>query len=190
MKASILSFALFVAFTKASPSAARPANVQRFNSQQVRDCPPAACYDPGLAVSFLRAHQPKYVDHFYTTGISEMINAVANLGYSSEGVAANVWPDQGPSTIPLYRMHNPEVIDHFYTTSYREVQNAANYGYVYEGIAAYVYETKICGSIAFYRLYSSAGTDHFYTTSVSEAINAAAKLGYTMEGIAAYVLPA
>ncbi|KAG2350057.1 hypothetical protein BDR05DRAFT_1055582 [Suillus weaverae] len=184
MKASILSFALFAAFTKASPLA-RPANVE------VRDVPPAGCCDPGLAVNFLRAYQPTYVDHFYTTDVSEMNNAVANLGYSSEGVAANVFPNQGPSTIPLYRMYNPQVIDHFYTTSYSEVQSAAaNDGYNYEEIAAYVYDTNICGSIALYRLYSSAGTDHFYTTSASEANNAVAQLGYTMEGIAAYVLPA
>ncbi|KAG1763729.1 hypothetical protein EV702DRAFT_164667 [Suillus placidus] len=183
MKASIFSFALFVAFTKAFPSA-RPANIE------VRDGLPAGCCDPGLAVGFLRAYQPTYVDHFYTTDVSEMNNAITNLGYNSEGVAANVFPNQGPSTIPLYRMYNPQVIDHLYTTSYPEVQNAAANGYNYEEIAAYVYDTNICGSIALYRLYSSAGTDHFYTTSASEANNAVAQLGYTMEGVAGYVLPA
>ncbi|KAG2343647.1 hypothetical protein BDR05DRAFT_982781 [Suillus weaverae] len=169
MKASILSFALFAAFTKASPLA-RPANVEVFN--------------------FLRAFHQTYVDHFYTTNVTEMNNAVTVLGYTREGVAANVFPNQGPSTVPLYRMHNPQVVDHFYTTSYSEVQSAAANGYNYEEIAAYVYDTNICGSTAFYRLYSSAGTDHFYTTSASEASNAVAQGGYTLEGIAAYVLPA
>ncbi|KAG2133702.1 hypothetical protein DEU56DRAFT_973078 [Suillus clintonianus] len=160
MKAAILLFPLFVALTKASPSA-RSADLE----------------------------QP-HRDHFYTTNVTEMKNAVTNLGYNSEGDAAYVFTTEEPSTTPLYRMYNPSVFDHFYTTSYSEVQSAAaNGGYTSEGIAAYVYDINICGSIALYRLYSSGGTDHFYTTSASEADNAVANLGYTLEGIAAYVLP-
>ncbi|KAG1806174.1 uncharacterized protein BJ212DRAFT_784925 [Suillus subaureus] len=187
MKASgsIPFFALFVAFTRALTS-----------TPQVKlgDVPSAGCLDSRLAVDFLRAYQPKYVDHFYTTNASETNNAVFFLGYSGEGVAAYVFPwylppDRRPSTVPLYRMYNPKVIDHFYTTSYSEVQSAKSLGYDYEEISAYVYNTNICGSVALYRLYSSSGTDHFYTTSASEASNAVAKLGYTEEGIVCYVLP-
>ncbi|KAG1752188.1 hypothetical protein EDB19DRAFT_1672397 [Suillus lakei] len=183
MKASIILFALSVAFTKASPSAPS-ANLE------VRGSASTECCDPSLAVAFLRAYQPTYVDHFYTTDVNEMNNAVTNLGYSPEGVAAYVFATAEPSTTSLYRMYNPSVVDHFYTTSYSEVQSAAaNSGYTYEGVAAYVYDINICGSIPLYRLYSSGGTDHFYTTSASEASNAVANLGYTSEGIAAYVLP-
>lgn len=160
------------------------------NSQQVRGGTSSECGDPALAVALLRAYQPTYVDHFYTTDVNEMDNAVINLGYDLEGDAAQVFTTQQVSTIPLYRMYNPTVVDHFYTTSYPEVQNAAaNLGYNYEEIAAYVYGTNICGSIPLFRMYSSAGTDHFYTTSASEAANAVANLGYSSEGIAAYVLP-
>ncbi|KAG0695336.1 hypothetical protein DFH29DRAFT_955807 [Suillus ampliporus] len=182
MNASILLFALFLALAKASPSA-------RAAGLEVRD---SECRDPALAVGLLRAYKPTYVDHFYTTDVDEMDNAVTNVGYDAEGTTANVFATLEISTIPLYRMYNPTVVDHFYTTSYSEVQNAAalNVGYNYEKIAAYVYATNICGSIPLYRLYSPAGTDHFYTTSASEAGNAAANLSYTSEGIAAYVLPA
>ena len=36
-------------------------------------------------------------------------------------------------------------------------------------------------------LYSPSGTDHFYTTNAAERDNAAANLGYSEEGTAAYV---
>ncbi|KAG0701107.1 hypothetical protein DFH29DRAFT_1000504 [Suillus ampliporus] len=185
MNASILLFALFIALAKASPSA-------RAAGLEVRggNPPDHECCDSALAVGLLRAYQPVYLDHFYTTDVDEMNSAVTNLGYDAEGTTAYVFTASETSTIPLYRMYNPTVVDHFYTTSYSEVQNAAaNDGYNYEEIAAYVYATNICGSIPLYRLYSAAGTDHFYTTSASEAENAAANLGYTSEGIAAYVLP-
>ncbi|KAG2134922.1 uncharacterized protein EDB93DRAFT_1092584 [Suillus bovinus] len=144
---------------------------------------------PGPAVGLLRAYQPTYRDHFYTTDAIEMDQAVNRLGYTREETSGYVFSTPWHSTTPLYRMYNPTVSDHFYTTSYSEVQSATAVGYNYEMIAAYVYEANICGSVAFYRLYSPSATDHFYTTSASEASNAVANLGYTLESVVGYVLP-
>jgi hypothetical protein len=43
-------------------------------------------------------------DHFYTTSAAERDNAIANFGYSSEGVACYVFDSQAPGTTPLYRL--------------------------------------------------------------------------------------
>jgi hypothetical protein len=40
----------------------------------------------------LRAFSPASGDHFYTTSAAERDNAVAKLGYLSEGVACHVFP--------------------------------------------------------------------------------------------------
>ncbi|KAG0707830.1 hypothetical protein DFH29DRAFT_994839 [Suillus ampliporus] len=177
MNASVFLFALFIAFAKASPSA-RPADVE-----QGRQAAPTQQTQS-------RWRERTNVDHFYTTNVNEMNNAVASGGYDREQDAAYVFTTQQRSTIPLYRSYNPTVVDHLYTTSYAEVQSAAaNSGYNYEEIAAYVFDTNICGSIPLYRLYDAVGTDHFYTTSASEVTYATSEGNYTLESIGAYVLP-
>jgi len=64
-------------------------------------------------------------------------------------------------------------------------------GYSYEGIAGYVYPPSAasypCGALPLYRLYSASAVDHFYTMSAAERDSASAG-GYTIEGIAAYIL--
>ncbi|TBU31513.1 hypothetical protein BD311DRAFT_122042 [Dichomitus squalens] len=140
-------------------------------------------------VPLLRAYSSNATDHFYTIDAFEMKYAVTNLGYHQENNAATVHPFQTPITIPLYRLYSPSATDHFYTTSAGERDNATHVGYIEEGIAAYVYETQLCGTVPLYRMYSYAYPDHFYTTDVAEKDNAINKLGYTYEGITAYVNP-
>jgi hypothetical protein len=78
-------------------------------------------------------------DHFYTTSSAERDNAVANLGYVSEGVACEVFPAPQAGTTPLFRLLGGNG-DHFYTTSAAERDNAvANLGYVSEGVACEVF---------------------------------------------------
>ena len=91
------------------------------------------------AVPLYRAYSPSATDHFYTTNEAERDNAVNNLGYSAEGIAAYIFPSATCSSVPLYRMYSPSATDHFYTTNAAERQNAiANLGYSDEGIAGYV----------------------------------------------------
>ncbi|EED80862.1 predicted protein [Postia placenta Mad-698-R] len=152
--------------------------------------PDPACGNPHDAIPFLRAYNPSWTDHFYTTDAAEMKHAVADLGFTAEGNAGYVFKTQVGATIPLYRLYQPTALDHFYTTSESEKNTAvAKDGYVFESIIAYVYSSQICGSIPLYRLYNAAVIDHFYTISASERANAAASDGYTEEGIACYVLP-
>lgn len=40
------------------------------------------------AKPFYRGYSPGATDHFYTTNLQEMENAVNNLGYKFEGIAA------------------------------------------------------------------------------------------------------
>ncbi|KAG1782359.1 hypothetical protein EV702DRAFT_1192034 [Suillus placidus] len=144
MKASILSFALFVAFTKASPSA-RPANIEMnnaitnlgYNGEGV-----TAKVFPNQGSSTIplyRMYNPKVIDHFYTTSYSEVQNAAANDGYTYEEIAAYVYSTNICGSIALYRLYSSAGTDHFYTTSASEASNAvAQDGYTLEGVAAYV----------------------------------------------------
>jgi len=49
--------------------------------------PPSGSSCPGAA-PWYRSYQPTIVDHFYTMSAPERDNAVANLSYSNEGIAA------------------------------------------------------------------------------------------------------
>ncbi|KAI1784078.1 hypothetical protein LXA43DRAFT_1067087 [Ganoderma leucocontextum] len=146
-----------------------------------------ACRYP--TVPLLRAYNPSATDYFYTTNTTEMQNAVTHLGYLQEGNAATIHPEQTPITIPLYRLYSPDASDHVYTTEAYERIIAGENGYVEEGVTGYVYEVPLCGTVPLYRMYSPKGTDHFYTTSAEERDTAVESLGYTDEGITAYVNP-
>ncbi|TFY78739.1 hypothetical protein EWM64_g5272 [Hericium alpestre] len=147
---------------------------------------------PDEAIALLRGYSASGHNHFYTTSVVEMENAVASGYYTSEGITGLVFSGPVESNMePLYRLYNVRAVDHFYTTSLSERDNAAaQYGYVYEGVAAYIYASQICGSVPLLRGYSASVVDHFYTTSVAEMENAIAYAGYVSEGITGYVLPA
>ncbi|KAJ3505653.1 hypothetical protein NLJ89_g7307 [Agrocybe chaxingu] len=150
-----------------------------------------ACASPWTAVPLLRGYNGAWRDHFYTTSLDEMNNAVKNIGFTAEGTAAYVFLGTTGSdgTIPFYRLFNGPHTDHFYTTTAAEVSSASRLGYDYEGIAGYIYQNANCGGVPLYRLSSGSSIDHFYTTSASERDNAIRNLGYTDEGISGYVLP-
>ncbi|KAF9446350.1 hypothetical protein P691DRAFT_708792 [Macrolepiota fuliginosa MF-IS2] len=124
-------------------------------------------------------------DHFYTTDVAEADHAVNVLGYSSDGVAGLIFPTQLPGTVPFYRLYNEAIFDHFYTTS-----NPPNVsGYTLNGVAGYVYSDTACGGIPFYRMWSGPATDHYYTSTPTE-LDSAEKVGYTLDGVDGYILPA
>ena len=92
----------------------------------------------------LRAYSSASGDHFYTTSAAERDNAVATLGYLSEGVACHVFPAAGAGTTPLLRAYSSASGDHFYTTSAAERDNAvATLGYLNEGVACHVYPEPV-----------------------------------------------
>jgi hypothetical protein len=92
-------------------------------------------------------------DHFYTTSAAERDSAIANFGYSSEGMACYVFDTPTPGTVPLYRLLHSSNGDHFYTTSAGERDNAiATFGYIPEGTACYVFDTQTPGTVPLYRL--------------------------------------
>jgi hypothetical protein len=121
-----------------------------------------------------------------------MDHATSVLGFSAEGITGYIFPTQEAQTVPLYRSYQPSILDHFYTVDKAESDNAvAKLGYVYEGITGYVFPpsgSDCRGAAPWYRAYNPTITDHFYTMSAPEMDNAVANLGYSREGIAAYLL--
>lgn len=118
-----------------------------------------------------------------------MQNAIANLGYTDEGITGYIFSNQQLATVPLYRLYSGTGTDHFYTTSASERDNAvANLAYTFEGVAGYIYPDTTCGLLPLYRSYSEQGIDHFYTMNLPEA-NTAVGNGWAKEGITGYMFP-
>ncbi|EIM79479.1 uncharacterized protein STEHIDRAFT_69486 [Stereum hirsutum FP-91666 SS1] len=151
--------------------------------------------DPESAfTAFYRAYNGPTVDHFYTTSVTELDNAVNQLGYSAEGITRRVLTAESAcpyiKSEPLYRAYSTTAFDHFYTTSESEWNNAiVNLGYNREGIAGYVYADQVCDSIPLFRTYGAAGTDYFYTANEQE-YDGVVEGGFADEGIVGYILPA
>ncbi|KAJ7927956.1 hypothetical protein B0H13DRAFT_1860995 [Mycena leptocephala] len=148
------------------------------------------CGDQTNAQPFYRTYRPTNTDHWYTTNVGLVINAVVNL-QSLEGVAALVFVTQEESTVPFYRLFNTATTDNFYTISTTERDNALQNGYAHvtQDPFTYIYPTQMCGSVPFYRLYHETKKINFYTTSVSERLAFITSQGYTDIDIAGYVLP-
>jgi hypothetical protein len=129
-------------------------------------------------------------DHFLTTSIVERANAIANLGYTSEGEACFVLPAHSGASIPLHRLFQPSTLLHFYTTNDAERDNAVNnLGFTSEGDACQVFPAAQTGVTPLHRLFQPTTSEHFYTTSNAERDNAVANLGYQNEGDAGFVFP-
>ncbi|KAG4066269.1 hypothetical protein HA402_000493 [Bradysia odoriphaga] len=96
---------------------------------------------------------------------------------------------QSHEVVTLHRLLNSKSGNHFYTASIDEATNAVTaLHFTYQGIAGSVATSPLdCQLQPVYRLYKSGKRDdHFYTTNDFEATTAAAKFGYTREGIAFY----
>jgi len=86
-----------------------------------------------------RAYSSSAKDHFYTTDPNEMSNAVANGGFTAEGICGYIYSDQICGSSPLYRAYNAKGTDHFYTTDFNELQTVVTQsGLSNEGITGYV----------------------------------------------------
>jgi hypothetical protein len=147
---------------------------------------------PPGAIALYRLLNRTTGDHFYTASAAERDAAVANAGYSGEGLACYVYGDaaSAPGTIPLYRLLNRTTGDHFYTASAAERDAAvAQHGYTDEGTACAVFAAQAAGTVPLYRLANARTGDHFYTALAAEREAAVTQLGYGSEGIACYVVP-
>ncbi|KAJ7206895.1 hypothetical protein GGX14DRAFT_456956 [Mycena pura] len=166
------------------------------SASTVRESPAAAvrtsetCGDPANAVPYYRSYNPAVVDHFYTTDVALVSQAIAVAAYTLQEVAAMVFVTNEESTVQLFRLFSPGATDNFYTTSTTEVNSALQNGYALVTFepTTFIYPTQICGSVPFYRLFSATGLDNFYTTSESERISFLSQ-GYTDVEITGYVLP-
>lgn len=110
-----------------------------------------------LVQPFYRAYSSGAKDHFYTTDAAEYANAVANIGYSAEGIACRIFTTNvdGGGTVPIYRLYSHQWLDHFYTVDTAERDNAiTKLGFALEGIVGYVYADNHCGGVPLYRLMS------------------------------------
>ncbi|KAK0226642.1 hypothetical protein IW262DRAFT_1457880 [Armillaria fumosa] len=162
----------------------------RFPLLQRRLCNEAWPQGQPVALLYaLKGDTHNHYDHFYTTSVQEMENAIVQYQYSPEGDACFVYDFQAPGTVPLYRLHLGTPADHFYTIDANERNNSIqNLGYKDEGIAAYIYPFEVAGTVPWYRLYNPTAVQHFYTVDVNERI-AVSRGGYVDEGIAGYVFP-
>jgi hypothetical protein len=100
-------------------------------------------------------------NHFYTTDMKEVNNAILNLGWTADGIVGYVAKKQLEETVPLYRLYLPcngqpndgkfrapceEATGgdvHYYTTSLAEKDYWVKNGMKYIGIAAYIWTTPV-----------------------------------------------
>ena len=144
-----------------------------------------------------RSYNLLATDHFYTIDRAEHLRATTALGYTNEGIAAWVYPNQlaqghalSGELTPLFRSYNGIATDHFYTIDQAEHNRAPSIGWGHERNEGHVFSAKSQpGLVPLYRMYNGIG-DHFYTTDVDERNNAIATLGYADENIEGYVFPA
>jgi streptogramin lyase len=130
-----------------------------------------------------RLWNPTTTDHFYTTNLDEVLNAVDQGKYTAEGVGFSSPQGDG---LAVYRGWNPNIGDHFYTTNLDEFNKAVNnFGYVNEGIAFYAISDPVIGQEV-YRAWNPTIGNHFYTTNLDEFNQAISNYGYINEGVAFY----
>ncbi|AOT07856.1 hypothetical protein [Pseudoalteromonas luteoviolacea] len=124
----------------------------------------------------------KHGNHFYTTNVTEMLNAVGSGGFTYEGPAVIlVSYDDSDANKAFYRMHNPNAGpggNHFYTSDVNEALNIKSLGYEYESTEGYTTHSQ---AKTIYRGFNSELVNHFYTADVVEMLNATSTGGYVYE---------
>lgn len=119
----------------------------------------------------------------YTTSSIERSSAIANYGFSDEGVVSlnDLGPNDG--NLPLYRVRSPSG-SYVYTTNRVERDIAViNYQHYSEGIAFY---SLLWSNAPVYRATNYANLMRIYTPSSTEYNNASASYGYKLEGVSWY----
>ncbi|WP_462154259.1 hypothetical protein [Pseudoalteromonas piscicida] len=144
-----------------------------------------------LSASSLAADLPLHKAHsfgnyFYTTDVTDMLNAKA-AGYEYQGVAVTlVSEDDSDADKPFYRMYNQSSGDagtHFYTTDINEALNSKSLGYEYQRIEGYT--TKSTAK-KIYRVYSESMDKYYYSTDTTEMLNLIASGSYEFQKVEGY----
>ena len=153
--------------------------------------PPAPCGSGASTMSapLFRLFNAHTGDHLLTASTLERDSAVANDGYVSEIIAADVSTTAQTGLVPLYRLTRPDLGDRLYTTSTAERDAVASAGWASDGIAAYVSATGQTGLVPLYRLYNAGAGEHLFTIDTHER-DVLSSQGWNVEGVAAYVAPA
>jgi Repeat of unknown function (DUF5648) len=160
-------------------------------------------------VPLYRFYEPQADFHYYTASASEQsYHKTIPATWSDEGIAAYVFPQQVPGTVPLYRQMKAEFggSNGFLSIDKNEANNAhQKFGWSIPNIVCYVSQKPVSGSVPLYRLYkpcilpddgkfrlpcedATGGDGYFYTTNAAEKDSAVAS-GYTFQKVEAYVWP-
>ena len=126
--------------------------------------------------------------HMYTSLILELVRAIRDQGYRSEGVGFYGWVSPVPGAVPLFRLLDPQG-QQLYTTKTDDAYTAISKGFALDGVPCYVSTTAAYGLTPLLRLSNDAQKDALFTTSLLEAQQAIAH-GYTGEGVVGHVLTA
>ncbi|GAB2025387.1 hypothetical protein OfM1_14580 [Lactovum odontotermitis] len=123
---------------------------------------------PEDQVPVYRLYNKNTGEHFYTTGVEELIN-LQSVGWTSEGIG---WyaPQTGE---PVYRIYNPNAKggDHYYTKSKFEAEHNVSLGWKWDndGKPAFYSGGNVTNYVA-YNPNAQSGA-HNYTTSAYEQEN-------------------
>ncbi|KAJ7702694.1 hypothetical protein B0H17DRAFT_1194577 [Mycena rosella] len=149
------------------------------------------CGDQTTAVPFYRSYNSAVVDHFHTTDVILVSDALNYSGYALQAVAGMVFVTPEESTAPFYRLFSMADSNNFYTmsTTERDIALKNGYGLITRDPLIYIYPAQVCGSVPFYHLYHSTTGDHLYPTSETERLAFISTQGYQDVDIAGYLLP-
>ncbi|CAM4008083.1 hypothetical protein [Pseudoalteromonas byunsanensis] len=135
-------------------------------------------------LSLHKAHS--FGNYFYTTDVTDMLNAKA-AGYEYRGVAVKL-VSQGDNDAdkPFYRLYNKDsgvTGTHFYTTDINEALNSKSLGYEYQRTEGYTVKS---GAKKIYRAYSATTDKYYYTTDTTEMLNLVASGNYSYQKTEGY----
>ncbi|KAJ7802491.1 hypothetical protein B0H14DRAFT_2892134 [Mycena olivaceomarginata] len=147
------------------------------------------CEDISELAPFYQVYIPSITAHIYTIydfNITSFI--VGNPGTTFLGVAAFIFANPEPSTVPFFCLRSATSTAYFYTTNQTERDAARASGFTDFMTVGYIYPTQVCGTVPLYRLhFVAANADYMYTTSAAERDNAVLNLRFIYEGVAGYV---
>ncbi|KAJ7072937.1 hypothetical protein C8F01DRAFT_1105755 [Mycena amicta] len=131
---------------------------------------------------------PDTESYLYTTSFE------AIHGYEFDVVAARVFDDVQPSTVPLYHVlllnKDTQSTGSFYTRDPHErdfaLLSSGSESSSYSTV--YVFPRRICGSKPFFRLYNLRSRNFFYTADQNEVDRMMFDEGYEEKGIVGFVM--
>lgn len=124
--------------------------------------------------------------HMYTSLILELVKALGDQGYRSEGVGFYGWPVPVAGTVPLYRLSDPQGKQLYTTSSEEAIEAISKNGFAFDSVPCYLFSIPAPGLTPLFRFDNDAQRDSWFTTSLAEAQQAAAQ-GYGGQGVVGHV---